>query len=84
MEKTKLNEEQLKAQLLNFMLEKSIILSDQLKSGNLNLMGWVKDYESNLLGLDEFNEKLKDLESSQNQIRGKMDILNEINQKFLG
>ena len=84
MEKTKLNEEQLKAQLLNFMLEKSIILSDQLKSGNLNLMGWIKDYESNLLGLDEFNEKLKDLESSQNQIRGKMDILNEINQKFLG
>jgi hypothetical protein len=84
MKKTKLNEEQLKAQLLNFMLEKSIILSDQLKSGNLNLMGWIKDYESNLLGLDEFNEKLKDLESSQNQIRGKMDILNEINEKFLG
>jgi hypothetical protein len=59
-------------------------LGEEVNKGNAMLITYAQEYQSNLFGLDEFNKKLQVLDVEQHKLKGKMELLLEINDKLLG
>jgi hypothetical protein len=77
-------EQDFKLRLMNFVLQRTIQLGEEVNKGNAMLITYAQEYQSNLFGLDEFNKKLQVLDVEQHKLKGKMELLLEINDKLLG